>query len=232
MTNLRKKGFTLVELMIVVAIIGILAAIAIPNFIRFQARSKQAEAKTNLKAIFTGQKSRYGERDRYSDFLGEIGFAPERGNRYHYDIGMGDGTVNAAAGPALVCANAEVRDMETIAAAAGTQYCGVSADTFRYGANIVPTGLAGRGAVTWVVSVAGSMVLTADGIGYVAADCPQCDFSARAVGNIDNDFGGDEFFVASQFATVAAGPCAEAILAAMAEQPGSPINSRNDVNCD
>ena len=49
--RLRKRGFTLIELMIVVAIIGILAAIAIPNFIKFQAKSKQSEAKTNLKAI-------------------------------------------------------------------------------------------------------------------------------------------------------------------------------------
>ena len=41
--------------MIVVAIIGILAAIAIPNFLRFQAKSKQSEAKTNLGGIFTAE---------------------------------------------------------------------------------------------------------------------------------------------------------------------------------
>ena len=84
---LKKKGFTLIELMIVVAIIGILAAIAIPNFVRFQARSKQSEAKTNLKALFTAQKSYYGEKDKYETDGSIIGWGPEQGNRYRYDIG-------------------------------------------------------------------------------------------------------------------------------------------------
>ena len=61
----NQKGFTLIELMIVVAIIGILAAIAIPNFLNYQLKSKTAEAKVNLGAIATSQESYRAENDTY-----------------------------------------------------------------------------------------------------------------------------------------------------------------------
>ena len=59
------RGFTLIELMIVVAIIGILAAIAIPNFVKFQCRSKRSEAKTNLKGLYVAMESYRGLNDSY-----------------------------------------------------------------------------------------------------------------------------------------------------------------------
>jgi type IV pilus assembly protein PilA len=66
-----QKGFTLIELMIVVAIIGILAAIAIPNFLQYQMKSRQSEAKTNLQAIKTSEVAFQGEQGCY------IGLRPE-----------------------------------------------------------------------------------------------------------------------------------------------------------
>jgi len=81
-----KKGFTLIELMIVVAIIGILAAIAIPNFLKFQAKSKMSEAKTNLGAIYTGELAYFGEQNSYGDFAA-INWSPSGTPRYHFALG-------------------------------------------------------------------------------------------------------------------------------------------------
>jgi type IV pilus assembly protein PilA len=81
----NKKGFTLIELMIVVAIIGILAAIAIPNFLKFQAKSKQSEAKTNLKGIYTAETGYFGEVNSYGDFQ-TVNWEPVGNSRYRFSL--------------------------------------------------------------------------------------------------------------------------------------------------
>ncbi|MDX1411394.1 MAG: prepilin-type N-terminal cleavage/methylation domain-containing protein, partial [Nitrospirales bacterium] len=70
----RQKGFSLTELMIVVAIIGILATIAIPSFMSYQAKTKQVEAKNNLVAIHTGEVAYFAENNGYVDDFNAIGF--------------------------------------------------------------------------------------------------------------------------------------------------------------
>jgi len=65
------EGFTLIELMIVVAIIGILASIAIPNFVRFQLRAKAGEAKLALVTIYKAENSYFSEFGSYIDMDAE-----------------------------------------------------------------------------------------------------------------------------------------------------------------
>ena len=166
-----QKGFTLIELMIVVAIIGILAAIAIPNFIKFQARSKQSEAKANLKAIFTAQKAYFQEKDHFSSFTGDIGYEPERNNRYAYFLDSTTVTQESRTGASIT---------------PGATYTGVAVDVFKYGsansAGAIPTG----GGCDGAANVIGT---------------PATSFTAAAVGNIDADTTMDVWTVSSDSRT-------------------------------
>lgn len=75
-----RKAFTIIELMIVVAIIAFLAMIAVPNVMRFMAKSKRAEAYMNLNSIYAAQKAYWAENGKYTDQLSgpnSAGWQPE-----------------------------------------------------------------------------------------------------------------------------------------------------------
>lgn len=94
----NNKGFSLVELMVVVAIIGILASIAVPNFQRFQAKTRQSEAKSKLTAVYTSEKAFHAEWNFYYGSLVDVGVQLEGESRYHVGFpGLG--------GPGVLPAN-------------------------------------------------------------------------------------------------------------------------------
>ena len=82
----NSKGFTLIELFIVVIIIGVLAALAIPRFMNTTARSKQAEAQGILKQIYTLERSYYQENDVYTDNITALGIEIMEKTWYTYTV--------------------------------------------------------------------------------------------------------------------------------------------------
>jgi type IV pilus assembly protein PilA len=121
----RQDGFTLVELMVVVAIIGLLSAVAIPNFQKYQARAKTAEAKLQLSAIYTAEASFFADYNIYANCLRYMGYDPtEEASSRYYTTGF---TVTAAINTAAYdsASNAGISVSEcprTMASAAGSTH--------------------------------------------------------------------------------------------------------------
>ena len=205
---MRKSAFTLVELMIVVAIIGILAAVAIPNFIKYQARVKKSEAKQSLRGLYVAEKALFVEKDSYSSSLPDIGFYPERGNRFALIVGCGTFSVRNAVS-------------ETVNAS----QCAITADVLK-GFPDIRTAALTNITTTASTSGMGSCTPVAD-IGCVDVGNNGGVF-AFAVGNIDNDTTIDTWAVSTMSITVATNGTVGSESQGESVPPGTPGNSIDD----
>jgi type IV pilus assembly protein PilA len=166
----RQDGFTLVELMVVVAIIGLLSAVAIPNFKKYQAKAKSAEAKLQLAAIYTAEQAFFSDYNIFHSCLKYMGYNPvvERASRYYT---TGFGTITAITGAPLT--NAE---QSGLVVGAGACNSGANESSFlaekRVVGNVVPAPLSEFPATVTNGSQADSdnLIFTAGAAGFISAD--------------------------------------------------------------
>ncbi len=167
--HITNKGFTLIELMVVVSIIGILAAVAIPNYQKYQSRARQTEVKIALAAITTAERSFFVNSTSYSACLIDIGFAPTQGNATYYLTGFG-----ATAATTSSCGQA-----------GGTSCNGTFTQTTGGYTGAVPCSVAGVGGYYFSASTkALSSSTTVANSDLAGTNVNNISFTAGAAGNI------------------------------------------------
>lgn len=96
----QDEGFTLIEMLVVIIIIGILSAIAMPSFLSQSAKSRQSEAKINVGALNRAQQAYYFEKLTFTETINDLSLGISNSNSYSYSaVGVGgitNGVVNKA----------------------------------------------------------------------------------------------------------------------------------------
>ncbi|OUR94129.1 hypothetical protein A9Q84_17620 [Halobacteriovorax marinus] len=163
----NEEGFTLVELMVVVAIIGILSAVAIPNFKQYQAKTKTSEAKLQLASIYSAETALQADFDAYASCLAFAGYIPPSGGNY-YAVGFQaadtGGTATVLANGGTGCAAGAGNGGGAAKTVAGQQ----AADG-DLGHTVVNTPLFSNGLAS-VMTEADGLAFIAGAVGYIDSD--------------------------------------------------------------
>ncbi len=189
----NESGFTLVELMIVVAIIGILSAVAVPNFKRYQAKSKTSEAKIQLASAYTAEQAFYGDFGIYHNCLAYMGYDPSNeSNSRYFGVGI-DVAANIAANSWATATNSGLNPTscaQTKASAVGETYF----DAGKGAGNVISTGANGVNSDNGTISALGTQSATAGDVtfkilalGYISADFAAAGPSVASKYSIDQD---------------------------------------------
>lgn len=163
----KQSGFSLIELMIVVAIIGILATIAVPNFQRFQAKAKQSEAKASLSSLYSAMKAFQAEWNVYRSDFRDIGMDPTGRLNYHFGFAGAEATAPGAPFQASLRGGAAAGACFNSSVAAAT--CGFSHQP--------------------VAGIPAYAAATANGTCVAGANPTATTFTASAIGNLNTGSG-------------------------------------------
>lgn len=123
--KLFNYGFSLIELLIVIAIIAFLTALSAPSFFKFLAKSKRSEAHITLRSLYIAQKAYWMEHASYTNKISgpaSLGWKPEGTLQYTYGFSGAEGTncvIGALKTPGSALAPAKATANEFIIVAAG-----------------------------------------------------------------------------------------------------------------
>ncbi len=120
-----REGFSLIELLIVTAIIAFLSALAVPNFMKIVAKAKRAEAYMYLRTLAQAQKIYYAEHGSYTTNLSALGWKPEGTFVYTYGFPGGEGHSSVSGhsqAPSSALQGAQVSKNGFVVCAAGAIY--------------------------------------------------------------------------------------------------------------